>query len=95
MEEAKKLLLMFGSHKKIVTLGCDAKNTRSFLEGKAMELFNVTAPVVLQYMDPDFEEWVDMEEDYIPGHKEKLMIVTKQLNEKDKVYTSLQTIYTW
>ena len=66
--------MTFGCHRKIITFSCNVQNVQSVLENKAMELFDVDGPQVLWYMDQDFDEWVDMEEDCFPIHKEKLML---------------------
>ena len=81
MDEPKKVLMMFGCRRKIVTLGCNVQNLQSFLQCKAMELFEVTCPLVVQYKDQDFDEWVDMDEEYIPTHKEKLLVITRDGRE--------------
>ena len=72
------MLLTYGLQKKIVTLSPDVHSVLPYLLGQARELFHITASVVVQYFDKDFEEWVDADDSYVPCHKERLLVVMRQ-----------------
>ena len=44
---------------------------------KAAELFGLASrsTIIVQYYDNDFDEWIDMEDQYLPADKEKLNIL--------------------
>lgn len=73
MEEPKKILLLFGTLKKVVEVSQSVECFNTFLADKAKELCH--SPFVLQYFDEDFEEWCNIDNDYVPHHKEKLQVV--------------------
>ena len=91
MDKPKKVLVTLGSSRKIITLSGSVQNARSVILRKAMELFEMSHPLIIQYRDQDFDEWVDMDEDYIPTDKEKLMLVTSQ--EDDPTMLEVCVIY--
>ena len=72
MEDTVKVLLMFGTQKKIVTLP-QIENFDEFLISKAEDF--CTSPFVIQYFDEDFDEWCNIDGNYQPTHKQKLQVV--------------------
>ena len=80
-----KVLLCRDTSKKIVNVS------------NGEDIFNVAAKVfdlpksdfIIQYYDKEFEEWVDVEEGYVPINKEKINIVmtTKEISK-----TSIQSV---
>ena len=92
MDNPKKVLVTFGCRRKIITLSGSVQNARSSILSKAMELFETTRPVILQYRDQDFDEWVDMDEDYIPTDKEKLMVIASE-GDDPRMQEEVRVIY--
>ena len=82
-----KVMLLCGAQKKIVTIPRKSlENAFSFLQQEAKHLFDISSPFVVQYFDQDFEEWADIDLEYIPKNKEKLQIVltcTPPINDLD------------
>lgn len=69
-----KVLLCRDTSKKIVTVldGEDVHDVAAKVFGLPKNDF------IMQYYDRDFEEWVDLEENYVPVNKEKINIVMKR-----------------
>ena len=72
------MLLCFGQQKKVVLLPETAD--RAAVVAAASEYFNLSN-VVIQHFDADFDEWVDLEEDYTPSNKEKLQVLLRDAPE--------------
>ena len=69
--EAVKVLLCYGQQKKVVSL--TDPDERS-LHTAVSNAFNLES-YVLQSLDPDFDEWVDLPDGFIPGQKERIKVL--------------------
>ena len=72
MSNGIRVLLCYKEQKKIVEV---VSGNGQYLVKLAEEAFALNSKPVLQYFDKDFEEWVDLTDDYTPSNKEKIRIV--------------------
>ena len=81
MGDQVKILLLFEERKKIVILPnavqLSEEGFLSYITKKAAELFGLASrgTIIVQYYDKDFDEWIDIEDQYLPADKEKLKIL--------------------
>lgn len=81
-----KVLLCRDTSKKIVTV-LDGEDVHEV----AAKVFDLPeTDFILQYYDRDFEEWVDVEEGYVPINKEKINIVMARKEVSTTVSLSMQ-----
>ena len=71
-----KVLLCFGQQKKFMSLPETAN--REAVVAVAEECFNVRG-VILQHYEPDFDEWVNLEDAYTPANKEKVQVLPRDV----------------
>lgn len=80
MDSLRKILLVFGESKKVATL--PAPSSTPDIEGirdAAKELFVVSdseGKLLFQQYDDDFEDWIDIDDDFVAKDKQKLKIVS-------------------
>ena len=46
-----------------------------FCHRKVEEVFKPSKPVVVLYLEERFQQWIDVDDGYIPTNKEKLQVV--------------------
>ena len=70
--EAVKILLCYGQQKVVVLRTADERALHSAVS-EAFDL-RVQSQYVLQSFNHDFDEFVDIPDDFIPSHKEKIKV---------------------
>lgn len=79
MSEYIRVLLCYEDEKRIVNLQANAGDVVATLRAKAANLFlseRAETSMRLQYYDKEFEEWVDVDEDFIPVNKQRIKVLT-------------------
>ena len=76
----RKILLIFGDHKKLATIGPPSATEpdKDLLLERARELFldgNGEAKFIIQEYVVDFEDWIDIEDDFVAEDKQKIKVI--------------------
>jgi hypothetical protein len=82
----RKILLIFGDHKKLATIGPPSATEpdKDLLLERARNLFldgNGEAKVIIQEYVVDFEDWIDIENDFVAEDKQKIKVILSKLPE--------------
>ena len=76
----RKILLIFGDHKKLATIGPPSATEpdKDLLLERARNLFldgNGEAKVIIQEYVVDFEDWIDIKNDFVAEDKQKIKVI--------------------
>ena len=77
-ETTRKVLLLFGERRKIVDLGISGNSgDKSAILMHARTLFSLLdEDVYAQEYVEEFEEWIDIEDDFVAQHKQKIKVAS-------------------
>ena len=73
MASTVKILLLYGQVKSVLKL--ESNTSLEDLECRAASVFKIPRKVTLQQFDEDFEEWVVLDQNYVPQNKDQLQVI--------------------
>ena len=85
MASLRKIMLVLGESKKVATLPAPSGNAPDIevITDAAKELFVISeseGKLLVQQYDDDFDEWIDINDDFVAKDKQKLKIVRHVCN---------------